>query len=74
MRSSPARISIPAWVNHRDTLRKAGAARHPDAMFSRTLGCGNPPDDWSGLLAVAQSLQGSRWIDAAADAATADTG
>jgi len=43
-----------AWVNDRDTLRKAGAASDPYAMFARMLAHGDPPDDWPRLLAAAQ--------------------
>jgi toxin YhaV len=45
---------VYAWVNDRDTLRKAGAASDPYAVFSAMLAAGNPPDDWPKLLAAAQ--------------------
>jgi toxin YhaV len=51
---STARIVVYAWVNDRDTLRKAGAASDPYAVFSAMLAAGNPPDDWPKLLAAAQ--------------------
>jgi toxin YhaV len=51
---SASRIVVYAWVNDCDTLRKAGAARDPYAVFARMLAAGNPPDDWAGLLAEAQ--------------------
>jgi toxin YhaV len=51
---SAARIVVYAWVNDRDTLRKAGAASDPYAVFARMLASGNPPDDWQRLLAAAQ--------------------
>ncbi len=42
---STARIVVYAWVNDRDTLRKAGAASDPYAVFAGMLASGNPPDD-----------------------------
>ena len=44
---------VYAWVNDRDTLRKAGAGTDPYAVFTRMLASGNPPDDWPALLAAA---------------------
>jgi toxin YhaV len=51
---SQARVIVYAWVNDRDTLRKAGAGTDPYAVFARMLASGNPPDDWLALLATAQ--------------------
>jgi toxin YhaV len=51
---SSSRIVVYAWVNDRDTLRKAGAASDPYAVFARMLAHGNPPDNWASLLATAQ--------------------
>ena len=51
---SQARVIVYAWVNDRDTLRKAGAGTDPYAVFTRMLGRGNPPDDWPALLSAAQ--------------------
>jgi toxin YhaV len=51
---SASRVVVYAWVNDRDTLRKAGATTDPYAVFARMLAHGNPPDDWSRLLAAAQ--------------------
>jgi toxin YhaV len=51
---SASRIVVYAWVNDRDTLRKAGAESDPYAVFARMLAHGNPPDDWPTLLAAAQ--------------------
>jgi len=51
---STSQIVVYAWVNDRDTLRKAGAASDPYAVFARMLAHGNPPDDWPKLLAAAQ--------------------
>ena len=57
---SGARIVVYAWVNDRDSLRKAGAAADPYAVFARMLGQGNPPDDWAGLLAAAREAEAVR--------------
>ncbi|WP_456304317.1 type II toxin-antitoxin system YhaV family toxin [Acidiphilium multivorum] len=48
---SQAHVIVYAWVNDRDTLRKAGAGTDPYAVFARMLANGNPPDDWPTLLA-----------------------
>ena len=50
-----AQIIVFAWVNDRDTLRKAGAGTDPYAVFTRMLAGGNPPDGWPALLAAAQA-------------------
>ncbi len=52
---SAARIVLYAWVNDRDTLRKAGAASDPYTVFAGMLASGNPPDDWPSLLAAARN-------------------
>lgn len=52
---SQTRIIVYAWVNDRDTLRKAGAASDPYAVFARMLARGHPPDDWPALLSAAQA-------------------
>ena len=52
---SRARVIVYAWVNDRDTLRKAGASSDPYAVFARMLAGGNPPGDWPALLAAAQA-------------------
>ncbi len=51
---STSRIVVYAWVNDRDTLRKAGAASDPYTVFARMLAQGNPPDDWPSLLTAAR--------------------
>jgi toxin YhaV len=53
---SQARVIVFAWVNDRDSLRKAGAGTDPYAVFSSMLAGGNPPDDWPALLASSQPL------------------
>lgn len=52
---SRARVIVYAWVNDCDTLRNAGAASDPYAVFTAMLAGGNPPDDWSALLAAAKT-------------------
>lgn len=52
---STARVIVYACVNDRDTLRKAGAASDPYAVFARMLAQGNPPDAWDALRAVARA-------------------
>jgi toxin YhaV len=54
---SASRIIVYAWVNDRDTLRKAGASSDPYAVFSGMLNRGSPPGDWSALLAEAQAAE-----------------
>lgn len=51
---SRARAIVYAWVNDRDTLRKADASTDPYAVFAKMLASGNPPDDWPALLATAK--------------------
>ena len=52
-----------AWVNDRDTLRKAGAATDPYAVFGTMLAYGNPPDDCPALLAAAWAPEAERRFD-----------
>lgn len=54
---STAKVILYAWVNDRDTLRKAGAATDPYAVFAAMLARGNPPGDWPGLLAASRKLE-----------------
>jgi len=51
--STGARTIIFAWVNDENTLRTYGAKSDAYAVFRRMLDKGNPPDDWSSLLAAA---------------------
>jgi toxin YhaV len=53
---SGARVIVYAWVNDRDTLRKAGSSSDPYAVFGRMLVQGNPPNEWLDLWAEAQSV------------------
>lgn len=52
---SQARIVVYAWINDRDTLRRAGAATDLYAVFGRMLAGGNPPEP--ALLAQARLLK-----------------
>ena len=51
---SQAKAIVYAWVNDRDTPRKAGASTDPYAVFTKMLASGNPPDDWPALMAAAK--------------------
>ena len=51
---SRERIIVFAWVNDRDTLRKAGSSSDPYAVFAAMLSAGNPPDGWPDLLAASR--------------------
>ena len=62
---SQARVIVYAWVNDRDTLRKAGAGTDPYAVFGRMLAGGSPPDDWPALLARAQEAATQQRFSAA---------
>ena len=66
---SRARVIVYAWVNDRDTLRKAGASSDPYAVFAGMLAGGNPPDDWPALLATAQADEAVRRFGAVDEAA-----
>ena len=61
---SRARVIVYAWVNDRDTLRKAGATSDPYAVFAGMLAGGNPPDDWPALLAAAATSESMRRLGA----------
>ena len=69
---SRAKVVVYAWVNDRDTLRKAGASSDPHAVFAAMLAGGNPPDDWPALLAAAQAPKAEQRF-AAADEGQGDT-
>ena len=71
---SRARIIVHAWVNDRDTLRKAGAGTDPYAVFARMLASGNPPDDWAALLAAAATPEASRFDLAGTERADTSSG
>lgn len=54
---SRAKVIVYAWINDRDSLRKAGAGTDPYALFARMLANRNPPDDWPALLTAAQDAE-----------------
>jgi len=47
---SRSKVIVYAWVNDENTLRKAGAASDPYAVFRAMLVAGSPPHDWARLL------------------------
>lgn len=51
---SKAKVIVFAWVNDEQTLRSAGARSDPYAVFRRMLERGDPPDDWTELVAASQ--------------------
>ena len=53
---STAKVIVFAWVNDRDTPRKAGASSDPYAVFAAMLARGNPPRDWAALVTAARDL------------------
>ena len=55
-----AKIIVYAWVNDRDTPRKAGASSDPYAVFASMLASGHPPDDWPALVDAAQGREAVR--------------
>ena len=57
---SRAKVIVYAWVNDRDTLRKAGATSDPYAVSAGMLAGGNPPNDWPDLLTAAETPQATR--------------
>ena len=61
---SRAKMIVYAWVNDRDTLRKAGASSDPYAVFAGMLASGNPPDVWPALLAAAETPEAVRRLQA----------
>jgi toxin YhaV len=58
--SSKYKVIIYAWVNDENTLRKAGAATDPYAVFEKRLLSGNPPSNWEELLAQSHNLLPSK--------------
>ncbi len=52
---SKAKVIVFAWINDEDTLRSAGSKSDPYALFRRMLDRGNPPDDWTALLAASRT-------------------
>lgn len=60
---SNAKVIVFAWVNDEQTLRSAGSKSDPYAVFVKMLGQGDPPDDWTALLAASRAdwgVEGNR--------------
>nr|WP_317983347.1 type II toxin-antitoxin system YhaV family toxin [Sandaracinobacteroides saxicola] len=53
--SSSAKVIVFAWVNDETTLRTYGAKSDAYAVFRKMLDSGNPPDDWTALIAAAKA-------------------
>ncbi len=51
-----ARIIVFAWVNDETTLRTYGSKTDAYVVFRKMLEQGDPPDDWSALIAAASPL------------------
>ncbi|MCC7006286.1 MAG: type II toxin-antitoxin system YhaV family toxin [Ottowia sp.] len=51
---STAKIIIYAWVNDEQSLRSSGSKTDPYVLFRKMLSRGNPPDDWSVLVATSR--------------------
>jgi toxin YhaV len=51
--SSTAKVILYAWTNDQDSLRSYGRRTDAYNVFRKMLAAGNPPDDWSALLATA---------------------
>jgi toxin YhaV len=52
---SKSKTIVFAWVNDERTLRAAGSKSDPYAVFEKMLERGNPPDDWTSLVATSRS-------------------
>ena len=63
---SDVRIIVYAWVNDRDTLRTKGSRQDAYAVFRRMLEGGNPPDDWTALVAAVRTPATDRRMKSAA--------
>lgn len=48
---SKEKVIVYAWMNDEHTLRSSGSKTDPYAVFARMLSQGNPPDDWTSLIA-----------------------
>src|SRR5215208_3042857 len=51
------RAIVYVWLNDENTLRKAGAATDPYAVFAGMLGRGSPPDDFDSLLRTSRAMR-----------------
>ena len=55
--SSKHRLVVLTWLNDEHTLRKAGAATDPYAVFAAMLARGEVPADWDALAAEARGMR-----------------
>jgi toxin YhaV len=53
---SQSRIIVYAWVNDERSLRQRGGRNDPYEVFRRMLASGDPPNDWSALVARSRAL------------------
>jgi toxin YhaV len=51
---APSKVIVLAWVNDEDTKRAYESSEDAYRVFRSMLASGQPPDDWSALLAEAQ--------------------
>jgi len=59
--SAASKVIIYAWVNDEQSLRTYGSRSDAYAVFKGMLDKGNPPDDWTKLLAACD--QKKEWLD-----------
>ena len=50
-----SRVIVYAWINDRDSQRKAGSKTDPYSVFTAMLQRGNPPDTWDDLVETSKS-------------------
>ncbi|TXM73474.1 type II toxin-antitoxin system YhaV family toxin [Methylobacterium sp. WL69] len=65
---SRAKVIIFAWVNDETTLRTYGSKTDAYHVFREMLAKGNPPDDWTALLAASSATPVVERLDAAGPA------
>ena len=65
---SRAKVIIFAWVNDETTLRTYGSKTDAYHVFRGMLAKGNPPDDWTALLAASSATPVVERLDAAGPA------
>ena len=64
---SASKVIVIAWINDENTLRKAGAKTDPYTVFARQLARGDPPSEWSDLVAKAKQPTSVNVPDVAED-------
>ena len=60
---SRTKVIIFAWVNDETTLRTYGSKTDAYRVFKEMLDTGNPPDDWTALLAAASARVAVRRLE-----------